>query len=75
MPDMGATTLYLVSAIQIVEGVVEASEEEMLSAWQFLIDTGVCWMLQDQYAERAVELISNDMVDLPHLLDDDEIFH
>jgi hypothetical protein len=34
------------NATGIAEGFIEAdSEEQVLEAWQYLIDTGLCWRL------------------------------
>ena len=47
-------------AIAIAEGFCEgegASEAQQIEAWQYLIDTGLCWELQGQFGRRAVALI------------------
>lgn len=47
-------------ATMIAEGVEEAdSEEQYLSAWQKLIDTGVCWQLQGFFGRAASKLIES----------------
>jgi len=51
-------TPYLASAY--AEGFCEgegASQDEQLSAWQYLIDTGLCWKLQGFYGRTATNLI------------------
>ena len=35
----------------------EATKEEQIEAWQFLIDTGLCWQLQGWFGRRAKDLI------------------
>jgi hypothetical protein len=46
------------SACMVAEGVDEvSSEEEYLSAWQYLVDTGVVWSLQGFYGRTAAALI------------------
>jgi hypothetical protein len=46
------------SAVMIAEGVEEAeNEEELIEAWQFLIDTGLCWKLQGFFGRTAHDLI------------------
>ena len=47
------------SACACVEGFdrEDHTEEEMVSAWQFLIDKGICWQLQGWYCRTAAELI------------------
>lgn len=53
-------TPYLAAAY--AEGFCEgegASDEEQLEAWQYLIDTGLCWRLQGWYGRTAQALIDN----------------
>ena len=46
-------------AVMLAEGVEEASsEEELISAWQHLIDTGLAWSLQGWFGRRATDLIA-----------------
>lgn len=45
-------------AVMIAEGVQEPeSEEQLIEAWQFLIDTGLCWQLQGWFGRQAQSLI------------------
>ena len=45
-------------AIGIAEGFEEAeSEEQVIEAWQQLIDTGLAWRLQGWFGRTAVKLI------------------
>lgn len=47
-------------ATMIAEGVDEVeTEEEYLEAWQYLIDTGVCWQLQGWFGRTAAALIES----------------
>lgn len=46
------------SAVMIAEGVESATEEEQLEAWQYLIDTGLCWQLQGWFGRTARDLIA-----------------
>jgi len=49
------------TACSIVEGFSgeEHTEEEIVSAWQYLIDTGMAWQLQGWYGRSAQNLIEN----------------
>lgn len=44
-------------ACMIAEGVQEADEDERVEAWQYLLDTGLCWQLQGWYGRTAQRLI------------------
>jgi len=46
-------------ATMIAEGVEEASEDEQIEAWQYLIDTGLCWQLQGTFGRTAKALIES----------------
>ena len=46
------------TAVGIAEGFEEAeSEEQVIEAWQHLIDTGLCWQLQGFFGRTAQSLI------------------
>ena len=46
------------TATGIAEGFIDAeSEEQVIEAWQFLIDTGLCWSLQGRFGRTARNLI------------------
>jgi hypothetical protein len=48
------------TACSICEGFCggeNATEEERIEAWQYLIDTGQCWTLQGWYGRTAMGLI------------------
>lgn len=45
-------------AIGIVEGWIEfESDNQVIEAWQHLIDTGLTWSLQGWYGKTALQLI------------------
>tara|TARA_R100001015_G_C4632332_1_gene195752 strand:- start:2729 stop:2917 length:189 start_codon:yes stop_codon:yes gene_type:complete len=47
------------TAIGLAEGFIEGSEEDQVSAWQHLIDTGLCWILQGFFGRTAQRLIED----------------
>ena len=48
------------TATGLAEGFIEASsEEEVIEAWQTLIDTGICWQLQGWFGRTACNLIES----------------
>lgn len=48
------------TATMIAEGVEEAeSEEQYIEAWQYLIDTKLCWSLQGFFGRTASQLIES----------------
>ena len=53
-------TPYLATAI--AEGFCEgedATKEQQIEAWQYLIDTGLCWKLQGWFGRTAQALIES----------------
>jgi len=45
-------------AIGLAEGFIDCDDEQMvISAWQHLIDTGMCWKLQGWFGRQASYLI------------------
>lgn len=53
------------TAVSIVEGFDgdEHTEEEVLAAWQLLVDTGVVWKLQGRFGRTAMDLIEAGLVE------------
>jgi hypothetical protein len=55
--------LDIFTAAMICEGTYEVeTEEEVLEAWQRLVDTGVCWQLQGFYGRTAASLIEQGVI-------------
>ena len=56
----------LYTAVSFCEGFEEAaSEEDLLEAWQYLIDSGHAWTLQGWFGRRAADLIRSGRCQLP----------
>jgi hypothetical protein len=60
--DMDSDTTTYISiydACSVIEGWVEPdSEQQIIEAWQALIDTGYVWSLQGSYGRQATALIN-----------------
>lgn len=54
------------TATGLAEGFIEAeSEEQVLEAWQHLVDTGLAWKLQGWFGRTAQHLISEGYINEP----------
>ena len=47
------------TAVGLAEGFIEAeSEDQVIEAWQYLIDSGLAWKLQGNFGRMALRLIT-----------------
>lgn len=54
------------TAVAIAEGFEPAeSEEQVIAAWQYLIDTGIVWQLQGYFGRQAAALIERGVCEAP----------
>jgi hypothetical protein len=54
------------TAVAVAEGFQESeSEEQLIAAWQHLVDTGLCWRLQGWFGRTAHGLIQNGIINPP----------
>ena len=50
-------------AVSIAEGFEEAeSEQQVIEAWQHLVDTGLAWSLQGRFGRTAADLIEQGVI-------------
>jgi hypothetical protein len=54
------------TAVGLAEGFIEAdSQEQVIEAWQLLIDTGLAWKLQGWFGRTASHLIGEGICQEP----------
>lgn len=53
-------------AIGIAEGFIQPeSEDQVIEAWQYLVNTGLAWQLQGWFGRTAQALIEQGIIDAP----------
>lgn len=58
------TPYFACAAIEGFDGEAH-DEDEILEAWQYLIDTGLAWSLQGWYGRTAADLIDAGLCHVP----------
>ena len=53
-------------AVALAEGFEDGTEEEVVRAWQYLVDTGLAWRLQGWFGRTAQALIQAGVINPPH---------
>ena len=54
------------TATGIAEGFIEAdSEDQVIEAWQYLVDSGLAWRLQGWFGRTASALIEQGYINAP----------
>jgi hypothetical protein len=56
------TEMDMFTAVAIVEGMQDAEDEEMLDAYQYLVDTGLVWQLQGSFGRVAQHMIDAGLI-------------
>ena len=50
-------------AVGIAEGFIEPdNEEQVIEAWQYLVDTGLAWQLQGLFGRTASQMIEQGII-------------
>jgi hypothetical protein len=49
-------------AVGLAEGFEQGTEDEVIEAWQYLVDTGLAWSLQGWFGRTATELIRRGVI-------------
>ena len=50
------------TAVGLAEGFVDGSEDEVIAAWQHLVNTGLAWQLQGWFGRTAASLIESGVI-------------
>lgn len=50
------------TATGLAEGFIDGTEDEVVSAWQYLVDTGLAYRLQGWFGRQATDLIDQGVI-------------
>lgn len=53
------------NAVGLAEGFVEGTEDQVLEAWQYLVNSGLAWQLQGWFGRTASHLIEQGLITAP----------
>ena len=53
------------NAVGLAEGFVEGTEDQVLEAWQYLVNSGLAWQLQGWFGRTASDLIEQGLITAP----------
>jgi len=54
--------MNIYDAVGIAEGFIEAPEDEIIQAWQYLHDSGLAYQLQGWFGRTAQQLINEGII-------------
>lgn len=49
-------------AVALAEGFEDGDDDEVIAAWQHLVDTGLAWKLQGYFGRQATALIKQGII-------------
>ena len=61
----GRPITSIIDAIEVIELEEDATEQDHIAAWQYLIDTGAVWQMQGIYGRTAVYLLQEGICTAP----------
>jgi hypothetical protein len=61
-------------AVGLAEGFIDGDEEEVLEAWQHLVDSGIAWVLQGWFGRTAEHLIEEGFISRPLTHEDHPVY-
>lgn len=53
------------NAVGLAEGFIDGTEDQVLEAWQYLVNSGLAWQLQGWFGRTASHLIEQGLITAP----------